>query len=492
MRSEFAAQLALFAGSPEVVVVIDAEGQVLGANPAARARLGAGECVGQLALEAARAPLADLARRVVATGASGTHEWGEDGLDGPRSWFHTLGTPLAGAALLCCRDVTALKQSEVRLRQSEALMVDTQGVAHLGRWDWDVTQPTAVWSAELYRIYGLTPETYTPSYEAYLTMVHPDDRQRVIDATNRVFHEHVPYSHDERVYRPDGSLRYLHTWAIPVLDERGTLRRLVGVCQDITDRKLVEEQLNQLNLELEHRVAARTERLETALRDIETFNAMVSHDLRTPLSVLQVSLELLAHKASEPGASAPVIDRMRRAVRSIRQLVDDLLMLARIDHGPLLEREVALSEVCAEVVAELRETAPDRVVDVHIEPHLRVLADPTLLRAVVRNLVGNAWKYTGHTERPRIEIGTVASSRGRDLFVRDNGIGFDMADYGRLFAPFERLANAAAFDGTGVGLATVRRIVERHRGSLRAEGALGRGATFFVTLPAAAWACEPT
>ena len=120
-------------------------------------------------------------------------------------------------------------------------MVDTQGVAHLGTWEWDVSEPTATWSDELYRIYGLTPETYTPSYEKYLKMVHPDDRQRVIDATNRVFHEHVPYSHDERIFRPDGSIRYLHTWAHPVLDDAGKLVRLVGVCQDITDRKLAEE-----------------------------------------------------------------------------------------------------------------------------------------------------------------------------------------------------------------------------------------------------------
>ena len=111
--------------------------------------------------------------------------------------------------------MTELKRTEERLRRSEQLMVDTQGVAHLGTWEWDVQQPHAFWSAELYRIYGLTPETYTPSYEAYLQMVHPDDRQRVIDATNRVFQEHVPYSHDERIFRPDGSMRYLHTWAYP-------------------------------------------------------------------------------------------------------------------------------------------------------------------------------------------------------------------------------------------------------------------------------------
>jgi len=190
--------------------------------------------------------------------------------------------------VLCiCTAVTDLKRSEERLRRSEQLMVDTHGVAHLGTWEWDISEPHAHWSAELYRIYGLTPATYTPSYEGYLKMVHPDDRQKVIDATNRVFHEYIPYSHDERIFLPDGSVRYLHTWAYPILDDQGRLRRLVGVCQDITDRAEAEEKVRLMNAELERRVAVRTSQLETSMRDLEAFNAMVSHDLRAPLSTIE-------------------------------------------------------------------------------------------------------------------------------------------------------------------------------------------------------------
>ena len=153
-------------------------------------------------------------------------------------------------------DPSELKRLEQRLRRLEQLMVDTQGVAHLGTWEWDISEPTATWSAELYRIYGLSPDTYTPTYENYLAMVHPDDRQRVMDATNRVFHEHVPYSHDERILLPDGSMRYLHTWAHPVLDDDGKLVRLLGVCQDITEQKRAEAQVLELNRDLERRLAA--------------------------------------------------------------------------------------------------------------------------------------------------------------------------------------------------------------------------------------------
>lgn len=165
--------------------------------------------------------------------------------DGTRGW-HLLviapivqGTDIVSLGIYST-DITNRKREEERLRRSEAMMVDTQGVAHLGVWDWDITQPHAVWSPELYRIYGLTPETYVPTYEGYLTKVHPDDRQRVIDATNEAFHNLKAYSHDERIYRADGSLCYLHTWAFPVLDDGGKLARLMGVCQDITDRKMAE------------------------------------------------------------------------------------------------------------------------------------------------------------------------------------------------------------------------------------------------------------
>ena len=241
--------------------------------------------------------------------------------------------PIVGA-IASSRDVTTLKESEERLRRSEQLMVDTQGVVHLGTWEWDVSKPNATWSAELYRIYGLTPETYTPSYEAYLTMVHPDDRQRVIDATNRVFHEHVPYSHDERIFRPDGSMRYLHTWAHPVLDHAGKLLKLVGVCQDITDRMEAEAAVRRMNAELEQRVSERTQQLQTALQDLETFNSMVSHDLRAPLAVIQMAVDVIEHR-DLPAKVTPILSRVRRAIDTMSQLVSDLLTFARVGHGAL-------------------------------------------------------------------------------------------------------------------------------------------------------------
>ena len=443
MRTE-AGGFDLFDRSRDIVVAAAADGAVIYTNPAARDLLGTfGTWSEYFPNEPAR---------------EGHFEW-----SAKDRAFSAEVAPIDSGVLCISRDQTALKRRE-------RMMVDTQGRAHLGTWEWDISQPTATWSDELYRIYGLSPEVYTPSYEAYLTMVHDDDRQRVIDATNRVFHEHVPYSHDERIFRPDGSMRYLHTWAFPILDRAGKLTHLIGVCQDITDRALAEEALQRANVSLEARVAERT-------RELEAFNAMVTHDLRTPLAVVQMSADMLAKKIAPDHLHH--IDRIRQAIKSMSSLMDDLLAFARVDESSLSAEPNDVSAMAAEIVADLRAASGQRTVTVSIEPDLRVRADRSLFRSVLSNLVGNAWKYTQQRAEARIEIG--ATDGG--IFVRDNGIGFDMADAAHLFEPFRRLKNASDFSGSGIGLATVHRIVTRHGGSVRAEGKPAEGATFFVCLP---------
>lgn len=465
-------------------IAIDVAGRVVYANRAASDRWRAGGA-------AVDGFPPDHARRFVDAlsailgGAPARFEFGARGPAGVRGWFVCALSPLrhGGAivgALAIATDVTELKRVEDRLRRSEQLMVDTQDVAHMGTWEWEVSEPHAIWSLELYRIYGLSPESYVPSYEAYLEMVHPEDRQRVIDATNRVFHQHEPYSHDERIFRPDGTMRYLHTWAYPVLDDEGTLRRLVGVCQDITDRKLAEEQVHELARDLERRVAERTRTIENSMRDLEAFNATISHDLRAPLQVIQTAASLAGRTMHERPADAHVhLERIQRAVDHMTALVDALLALARVASSPLQKVDVDLSTIAAEIVADHGRLEPRRAVDVLIAPGLSCRGDASLLRAVLQNLIGNAWKYSARADRARIEVG----AEGPAFFVRDNGIGFAMEDAGRLFAPFARLAAAAEFAGTGIGLATVQRILERHGGRIWAEGEPGKGATFYFQLP---------
>lgn len=475
--------------SPHAVFAANAGGHLVFLNAAARARWPAatpGALAASLFPESAREELERLASEVVARGEPRQLECGDHGPGGVRSWAQLGLSPLLEqdrvTGYLCiASDATELKRSELRLRRSEQLMVDTQGVAHLGTWEWDVSQPTAVWSDELYRIYGLTPDGYTPSFERYLTMVHPDDRERVEAATSRVFQEHVPYSHDERIFRPDGSLRYLHTWAHPILDDEGKLVRLAGVCQDITDRKLAEEQVRQLNVDLERRVAERTRTIENSMRDLDAFNAMVSHDLRAPLNIISLGCHVILKEGSEKLSSRAqeALGHVQRSVRYMTELVNDLLALARVGSAPLARTEVDVSALAEEIVAGLRRMSPDRAATVEIAPGLRCSADAALLRSAMENLLGNAWKYSSRVPQARIQVGGGPGPDGNArFFVKDNGAGFEMKDASRLFAPFERLHKASEFEGTGVGLAAVHRIIERHSGRIWAEGEPGQGATF--------------
>jgi PAS domain S-box-containing protein len=474
--------------SSSLAIAASADRTIVFANDAARTRWpdAIARTADALFPEDARAKLA-VAEQAAHAGNGSTFEWGEHGPAGVRAWFLCTVSPLRadGGAVVGClfvsTDITEQKRTELRLRRTEELMVDTQGVAHLGTWDWDITQPNATWSAELYRIYGLTPETYTPSYDAYLGMIHPDDKQRVMDATNRVFKEHVPYSHDERIFRPDGSMRYLHTWAHPVLDDAGTLRRLVGVCQDITDQKLAQQQVNRLNADLERRVAERTLTIENTMRDVEAFNATLSHDLRAPLSVIQLSCEVILRANGEtlPPSVTDNLARIQRSTVFMTALVNDLLTLAHVGHATLERSPFELSKASEEILADLVRSRPERDVMVNVQPGLVCEGDPALMRAALENLLGNAWKYSSRVPVAHIEVGKHGA---RAFFVRDNGAGFDMKDASRLFAPFERLHKSSEFEGTGVGLAAVHRIIERHGGRIWAESEPGHGATFFFEL----------
>ncbi len=262
-----------------------------------------------------------------------------------------------------------------------------------------------------------------------------------------------------------------------MLDEAGTLMALVGVCQDITDQKLAEEEIQQ-------RVIERTRTIETSMRDLEAFNSMVSHDLRAPISVIQMSTDLLLRESvTLPSNATEKITRIQRAVGQMTSLVDDLLTLARVGHATIERTDIDLSALAASVIADLRLAEPARKVTITVQPGLRCTADPGLMRAVMTNLVGNAWKYSSRVVHAEIEIGTATIDGRTEVFVRDNGAGFDMREAHRLFLPFQRLHRADDFVGTGVGLTIVQRIIERHGGSVRGASTPGQGARFSFDLP---------
>ena len=255
--------------------------------------------------------------------------------------------------------------------------------------------------------------------------------------------------------------------------------------RDISDRKEAEEQIHQLNINLEKRVVERTAELAAANQELESFSYSVSHDLRTPLRAIdgfsQVLVEDFANKIDDQAMS--YLGRIRAASQRMGLLIDDMLALSRVTRTEMLPKNVNLSLLADNLLADLKKSAPDRNVHLSIEPGLTCMGDLRLLNMVLDNLLSNAWKFTAHVTQPRIEFGANLNANGeKEFFVRDNGAGFDMAYADKLFGPFQRLHSATEFPGTGVGLAIVKRVILRHGGSIRGESSVDQGATFFFTL----------
>jgi light-regulated signal transduction histidine kinase (bacteriophytochrome) len=256
--------------------------------------------------------------------------------------------------------------------------------------------------------------------------------------------------------------------------------------QDLADRAGLAIENARLYGELERRVRQRTAELELANEGLEAFSSSVAHDLRAPLRWIdgfaQALLEDQGERLDEQGRHQ--LDRIRQASQRMAMLVDDLLSLSRISRAPVVRERIDLGVIGAEILAELRQRDRSRQVTVEISPGLEANADPALVAITLQNLLGNAWKFTAKHAEARIQLGRTSTATGPAFFVRDDGAGFDMAYAPKLFQPFQRLHGVAEFEGTGIGLATVHRIVSRHGGRIWGEGAPGKGATFYFTLGA--------
>jgi PAS domain S-box-containing protein len=272
-----------------------------------------------------------------------------------------------------------------------------------------------------------------------------------------------------RVRAKDGSLHTLSYRASPVRDEQGKVACWVGMDADVTELKNVETALRLANAEL------------------EAFSYSVSHDLRSPLATLQGFSEHLARrmKDSADAQAQHYLERIRAVTLHMGQLIDGLLALAQVSRRPLRREPVDVARIALDVLERLRREHPERHVDLVVAEGLSAHADARMIRSLMENLLGNAWKFSAQREQARIEVGREAGPGEAVFFVRDNGAGFDMAEAGQLFGTFQRLHDAREFPGTGIGLATVHRIVTRHQGRVWAQAAPGEGCTLYFTLGSA-------
>ncbi|NOU47507.1 MAG: PAS domain S-box protein [Bacteroidales bacterium] len=548
------------------------------------------------------------------------------------------GNPLRVVGVI--QDITERKKAEEALETSALFLNEAQQLAHIGSWELDIINNILHWSDEIYRIFEIDPKNFNATYEAFLDAIHPDDRELVNFSYTSSLKSEMPYNIDHRLLFADGRIKYVHEQCETVYDTDGKPLRSLGIVQDITDSKLVEDtlfflaqrgwqtskenffdalaqflgekldmdyvlidkidenpeiaetvalyakgaitpnmrytlkgtpcenvmgrklcvyqhsiqqlfpedtllpgmgaesyigiplwdstghpigliavmgikpltnaapvtqllqlvairaaaelermqdegEILKLNQQLEQRVNERTAQLEIINKELEAFSYSVSHDLRAPLRSIDgfshALIEDYEDKVDEQGKN--YLQRIRIAAQRMAQLIDDMLGLSRVNRSEMNIQSVELSRLVRDIVNELRETQPDREVEFIIKQGIIAQGDGRLLRIVLENLIGNAWKFTSKHPTARIEFGELHENDRQVYFIRDDGAGFDMHYAQKLFGAFQRLHTNTEFSGTGIGLATVQRIIHRHGGNVWAEGEVEKGATFYFTIP---------
>lgn len=388
------------------------------------------------------------------------------------------------------QDLSAQKAAQEALRTSQNLMNQAQKLASIGAWQADMATG---------RISSLSPGASFLSIPAndyaitdMLGIIHPDDRPRVKALWPRAVKGEAPYEIEYRVVL--SGREYWHAVKAEfVRDEQGRALRALGVTQDITERKRIELEFQQLNATLEQRIRERTSALRDAYDELESYSYAVAHDLRSPLRIINGFAQALREdNPALDAASQDHLGRIMGASKKMGELIDGLLKLSQVARGEVqrASERVNLSAIATRIFEELSVAEPQRAVEWEIEPDLLAWADRPLIEALLQNLLHNAWKYTELTPAARIRVFSRTIDGQCHFCISDNGAGFDMARSGKLFQPFQRLHQPHEFSGLGIGLATSRRIVLRHGGVLTAQSAPGQGATFCFTLPDAA--PEPT
>jgi len=340
------------------------------------------------------------------------------------------------------------------------------------------------WSAEVEEVYGIAPGEFGGTYEDWEALVVPED----LITAKKAIEESLKtgsFASEWRIRRRnDGEVRWITARAKVIFDDNGKPQRMLGLNMDVTERKRAEEEVQRLNRELEQRVILRTAQLEAANKELEAFTYSVSHDLRAPLRHISGFSKLLTEEYGSnlaPGAKHH-LQRIEEGTRRMGLLVDDLLNLGRIGRHEVRLQVTGLNSIVNETLADLKAECEGRELQWKIGTLPFVECDPALMKQVFQNLLSNAVKFTRPRSQAVIEVGQSDQGGKAVVFVRDNGVGFNMKYSDKLFGVFQRLHRVEDFEGTGVGLATVQRIIQKHGGRIWAEAELDKGATFFFTL----------
>jgi signal transduction histidine kinase/HAMP domain-containing protein len=383
------------------------------------------------------------------------------------------------------RMLDEIKEREQRLSASEERLRVALGAADMGTWRYYPERRESMIDENYRRIYGLPAGNGTANAGELLSRIFPDDRERIRTALEQLIVDPTAqYALDYRVLAPDGKVRWVRDRGRVVRRADDSIDYITGALVDITERKQAEEEIYRLNRDLEQRVIERTAQLEQSNRELEAFTYSVSHDLRGPLRHMSGYAEIVhddpASKLSDEARTC--LGRISGAATRLSRLVDSLLNLGRVGRQELVLQRIRLDDLVTAALRELESETKNRRVEWHRQRLPIVDCDPSLMHIVFVNLISNALKYSRPRDVAIIHIGMQVENGETAVLVRDNGVGFDPRFQAKLFGVFERLHSATAFEGTGIGLATVDRIIKKHGGRIWAKSAVDEGATFFFTL----------
>ncbi|MBT0666439.1 PAS domain S-box protein [Geobacter pelophilus] len=359
-------------------------------------------------------------------------------------------------------------------------------------------------SPAAFKLTGYSPSDFISDPSLLDKIIHSDDKQ--IWLAHKSHHSEQGEFEEVhvRIVTKNGRVRWIRHVCRPISNESGEFLGIRGSNSDITEIKNAENEIRELNLSLESKIAERTARLETTLvelnclnedllrqrqalecsnQDLEAFSYSVSHDLRAPLRHIIGFCSILSQECCEKLSTEEmfIVDRISNATNRMDKMIDSMLHLAKIRNATMCKVPVNLSEIAESVASMLRDTSPGRSIKVTIEENLTTIGDKMLLENAIQNLFANAWKYTSMTENAEIEFGREIIDGVEQFYIRDNGVGFDMAYADKLFTAFQRL-HGREFEGSGIGLATVKRIIDLHGGNISGEGQKNCGAVFRFTL----------
>ena len=354
------------------------------------------------------------------------------------------------------------------------------------------SMPAATWIVDLSGRYSYVTDTYAKlvgrtadeCIGRSVDEVMPPALARLYALRHKQLLENRAPKRFEQIWPVRGEPRWFEIHMNCLLDETGEPMGVAGYAQDVTQHMEQQESARRVQEGLEKRVAQRTQQLSVTNEELEAFSYSVSHDLRAPLSNIGGFLGLLQENfADQLGPTgSEYVQQIASNAERMNGLIGDLLQLARVNQGGLLRAQVDLTQMVEEILSGLAAQDPGRQVKIVLPNPTYADCDPGLMRAALVNLLSNAWKFTGRVDHPRIQFGCFVRGTFPVYFVRDNGAGFDMKHSDRMFGAFQRFHREAEFPGTGIGLATVKRVIGRHGGQVWAESAPGLGATFYFTL----------